>query len=225
MKNEKDLNKQQYAYVTIRARILDGTYSPGFRLVINQLAKEFSTSAIPVREAIRQLEAEGLIDYKPYSGAVVTPIDENQYHETLSVLAVLEGYATADSSQQIPEEKLKELKKLNQSMRETFEEDYDFIHFGKLNRQFHSIIYDYCTNSYLAESIRQIWHRLDSIRHVGSLLVPKRVKESINEHDNIIKLMETKESLDKIEQVVREHKMNTLTSFNQRKKNMYFYDA
>ncbi|MDQ7864069.1 GntR family transcriptional regulator [Peribacillus frigoritolerans] len=77
---------------------MDGTYGSGQRIIIDQTAKELSLSPIPVREAIRQLESDGLIQYKPYSGAVVTSINESEYIETLSVLSLLEGYAAALSS-------------------------------------------------------------------------------------------------------------------------------
>ena len=65
--------KQQRVYETIRERILSGTYGPGYRVVIDGLATELGVSALPVREAIRRLEAEGLIVYRPNVGAQVAP--------------------------------------------------------------------------------------------------------------------------------------------------------
>ena len=56
--------KQQQLYEALRERILSGAYGPGFRVVIDQIAAEFAVSALPVREAIRRLEAEGLIVYR-----------------------------------------------------------------------------------------------------------------------------------------------------------------
>lgn len=100
------------AYNYMKSRILEGTYVAGQRIVINQLVKELETSAIPIREAVRQLEAEGLIEYQNNIGPVVTPIDDSQYIETLSVLAVLEGYATALSKDFMDKDKLIQLEKL-----------------------------------------------------------------------------------------------------------------
>ena len=57
-----DLTKQERVYRAVRERILSGTYGPGFRVVIDALAEEFGVSALPVREAIWRLEAEGLTD-------------------------------------------------------------------------------------------------------------------------------------------------------------------
>src|SRR5699024_1202085 len=102
-KNTESQSKKQYVYQVLRSRILDGIYTSGFRIIIDRIAKEINVSAIPVREAIRHLEADGLIEYEPYKGAVVASIDNNQYLEALSTLAVIEGYATGLSSSQFPD--------------------------------------------------------------------------------------------------------------------------
>ncbi len=210
--NSKSMNKQQFAYKLLRARILDGTYGPGYRIVIDQIAREIETSAIPIREALRQLESDGLIQFKPYSGAIVTPINENEYLETLSVLAVIEGYATAISGQHFPIDRISDLEKTNQSMKQALEE-LDFVSFGKYNRAFHGLTYEYCENKYLVENIKSTWKRLDSIRRAGSAFMPVRARESVLEHEEIIRLLEQRADPGKIEAFVREHKLNTVKSF------------
>jgi DNA-binding GntR family transcriptional regulator len=210
--NSNSLNKQQFAYKLLRARILDGTYGPGYRIVIDQIAREISTSAIPVREALRQLESDGLIQFKPYSGAIVTPINENEYLETLSVLAVIEGYATSISSQYFPKARIQELESINSLLKQAIE-DLNFEAFGTYNRQFHALTYEYCDNKYLVENIRSTWKRLDSIRRAGAAFMPFRAKESVLEHDQIIRLLEQKADPEKVEAYVREHKLNTVKSF------------
>ena len=67
--------KQQRVYDTLRERILSGAYGPGFRLVIDAVAAEVGVSTVPVREAIRRLEAEGLVIYRPNVGAQVAPAE------------------------------------------------------------------------------------------------------------------------------------------------------
>jgi DNA-binding GntR family transcriptional regulator len=210
MVNKK--NKKQLAYDFMKSRIIEGHYAPGQRIVINQLVKELSTSAIPIREAVRQLEAEGLVEYQDNIGPVVTPINENEYVETLSVLAVMEGYATALAHESFPKEKIAELVSLNEKMKEALE-DFDFEEFGKLNRKFHNLTYDFCPNKYLVESIRKTWERLDSIRVTGSTVHPKRAKESIHEHEQIITLLDNDADFAVIEAAVRKHKLNTAEAF------------
>ena len=88
-------SKQERTYAILRSRILDGTYGPGQRLVIDALARDLDVSPMPVREAIRRLEAEGWLTYQRHQGAQVAPLDEAGWMEALTTLAVLEGYATA----------------------------------------------------------------------------------------------------------------------------------
>lgn len=215
-KDKKKLNKKEYAYKVIRERILDGTYSPGHRVIISQVAEELEVSAIPVREAVMQLEAENLIEYKPYTGAIVTAIDETQYLETLSVLAVLAGYATALSSRQIPDEAIARLEKINVDLANALAE-FDFIRFGQLNRQFHQITYEYCGNQFLRESIEEVQHKLDTIRKPGTAFIPIRAKESIEEHEKIITLLKRRAVFEEIEQFTKQHKLNTVAAFKKRK--------
>jgi DNA-binding GntR family transcriptional regulator len=212
MKTPSKLNKQQYAYQVIRSRILDGRYPPGHKLVIDKLAKELKTSAIPVREAIRQLEADTLISFKPYSGAIVTPFDEEAYLETLSVLAVLEGFATAESAARFPQEKLDDLRAYTQLMQDALE-NLDFSLFSNYNKEFHKLSYQYCDNQFLMEQIKASWERLSTVRKNGRTMRPVRMKRSIAEHYRLIEMIEKREDQRKIEAFTREHKMNTLKAF------------
>jgi DNA-binding GntR family transcriptional regulator len=211
----KTKNKTQIAYEYILSRIENGVYGPGYRIVIDQIARELSLSSIPVREAIRQLEAEGWIQYKPYTGAVVSNINEKEYLETLSVLAVLEGYATALSSSNMKEGMIEQLAELNKKMEQALQE-FDFEQFSELNYEFHALIYEHCGNAYLEEQIKQIWQRMKRIRAYGFTFVPQRAKESIKEHEEIIRLLKEQAPRNEIEDFVRQHKLNTAEAFKNR---------
>lgn len=212
----QSISKTQYAYETLRARIIDGTYGPGQRLVIDQIAKELGSSTIPIREAIRQLEADGLIQYKAYSGAIVSAINEKEYIEVMSVLAVLEGHATALSAQNMNALHFEKLQQINAQMDEALNQ-FDFEKFGQLNRQFHSTIYEECGNMFLQEEIRQAQERLDRVRKSIFTLVPRRARQSIEEHSIIINMFKVNAPPNKIEEVVRQHRLNTITAFKNRK--------
>jgi DNA-binding GntR family transcriptional regulator len=211
----KAKNKTQIAYEYILSRIENGLYGPGYRIVIDQIARELSLSSIPVREAIRQLEAEGWIQYKPYTGAIVSNINEKEYLETLSVLAVLEGYATALSSSNMKEGMIQQLTELNKKMEQALQE-FDFERFSELNYEFHALIYKHCGNAYLEEQIKQIWQRMRRIRAYGFTFVPQRAKESIKEHEEIIRLLKEQAPRNEIEGFVRQHKLNTVEAFKNR---------
>ena len=57
-------SKSEQAYAAVKARIVDGSYSPGYRLVLAKIAEDLGVSVVPVREAIRRLEAEGLVKFE-----------------------------------------------------------------------------------------------------------------------------------------------------------------
>lgn len=208
--------KQQKVYRVLKARIIEHVYAPGQRIVIDQIANELQTSAIPVREAIRQLEAERLIFYKRNIGPVVAEVNETDYSDTLRILAVLESHATALSAKNFPKEKIALLKDQNKSMKEALE-TFDMMQFSALNATFHRTICEACDNRYLLELIESTWNRMDAIRGAGSTLYSKRVKESINEHEQIIDLLEKGDDLLTLELLTRKHKLRTAEDFERRR--------
>jgi len=210
------ISKTQYAYEYLRSRILDGVYVPGQRIVIDQVAKELGTSTIPIREAIRNLESDGLIQYKPYSGAIVSAINETEYIEVLSVIAILEGFAASLSSKHITAQNLNELQQLNNQMDEALT-NFEFEKFGQLNRNFHAIIFEKCGNTFLIDQIGLAQQRLDRVRRSIFTFVPQRARQSIEEHASIINLFKENAPTQKIEEVVRQHRINTLIAFQNRK--------
>src|SRR3954469_2517028 len=105
--------KQERVYQEVRERILSGAYGPGYRVVIDALAEEFEISALPVREAIRRLGAGGPVIDRPNVGAQVAPADPGVFDEEMTVLAVLEGYATALASPHLGKAGMKGLRAIN----------------------------------------------------------------------------------------------------------------
>src|SRR6185437_4376846 len=110
------VTKQERVYQAIRERILSGAYGPGYRVVIDALAEEFEVSGLPVREAIRRLEAEGLVIYRPNAVAQVAPADPGLFDEEMTVLAVLEGYGTALAAPCLDESQIAKLTEINDEM-------------------------------------------------------------------------------------------------------------
>jgi DNA-binding GntR family transcriptional regulator len=212
---ENKMNKRQYAYKVIRTRIVDGTYAPGQRIIIDQIAKEVGSSHIPVREAIHQLESDQLIEFKPNIGAIVRGIDNELYMETLHVLALLEGHATALSAPLITLEGIEKLESINKEMKEMLE-SYELDKLGVLNREFHFFIYSFCPNNLLIKNIHEAWSRLDIVRQAGFTFYPKRTPQSIEEHSTLIKLLKGHADSSEIEDYARKHKLLTLEAFKER---------
>src|SRR6266704_2432824 len=104
-------NKHERAYRLIRERIEAGIYQPGQRLVIDALARDLDMSQVPIREAIRRLQAEGWVTYRHNSGPEIANIGLDQWQATMEVLAVLEGYATALAAARLRKDDLQQLRK------------------------------------------------------------------------------------------------------------------
>lgn len=206
-------SKQELAYRAIRGRIVDGGCGPGARIVIDEVARELGCSPIPVREAVRRLEAEGLVEYTRHAGARVVRIDAREYVDTLATLAVLEGYATAVASGALRPADIAELRRLGTQMRAAVEAG-DLHGYGALNRAYHETIYRSCGNGYLLDQIRVAWTRLDSMRRSIFALLPERARASLDDHDRITALLVSGAPATVIEPAVRAHKLATARAFH-----------
>jgi DNA-binding GntR family transcriptional regulator len=208
----KPMTKQERAYRAIRERILSGKYGPGYRIVIDSLAEELGISALPVREGIRRLEAEGLVVYRPNAGAQVAPAEPGVFQEELTLLAVIEGYATALAAPHLGPAEIRRLNEINDTMVEAMEE-LDPLRFGKLNHEFHNLINEHCPNAALLDMLRDLARRLDAKRRTVFVHIPYRGKTSVAEHKQLIALIAKGAPADEVEAVARQHKLGTVASF------------
>src|SRR5918997_1165848 len=87
----------------LRRRIVDGEFSAGFQLRQDALASEFGVSRIPVREALMQLEAEGLVKIHPHRGAIVSELSTEEVHELFELRALLEPRLLKASAKHLTE--------------------------------------------------------------------------------------------------------------------------
>lgn len=205
-------NKTDYAYASIREKILDGSYGPGFRLVIDALARDLNVSAVPVREAIRRLEAEEWVRFTPNVGATVTEIDATRWVDGLEVLAVLDGFATARAARELTGDDLDEMQAINKAMRDAASE-MDLFGFRASNREFHSVIIRRCPNAELRGEIYETWDRIERMRRSLAHYISARAPESVREHEQLIELIAGRAPLTRIESFARRHQLHTLDSY------------
>jgi DNA-binding GntR family transcriptional regulator len=206
------VSKVERVHATIRERILTSQYGPGHRLVIDVLAEELGVSALPIREAIRRLEAEGLVFYRVNAGATVATADPAQFEQRMAVLAVLEGYATALTAPLLTKGDLEELEAATTRMQDCMER-LDVLGFGQANRDFHAIVYARCPNAGLVKSLQDATRRLDHIRRTVFTHIPYRGVQSITEHRELIGMLRAGEPFDGVEDFARQHKLNTVEAF------------
>ena len=201
--------KQERTYAILRSRILDGTYGPGQRLVIDALARDLAVSPMPVREAIRRLEAEGWVVYQRHQGAQVAPLDEAGWMEALSTLAVLEGYATALSAPHLTAADIERARAINGRMGDALEA-LDVMAVSDHNQAFHRALTDRCPNAYLRRELDSIQERLNTLRSSIFMFVPTRGRVSVDEHEELVAMIERGAKHQKIERFARAHKLHTV---------------
>lgn len=207
-------SKVDVAYGEIRARIIEGIYTAGYRLVLNQLATSIGVSPFPVREAIRRLESEGLVKFNKNVGAEVIGISPGLFQDAMEITALLEAYATARAVPHLRPGDIAQASDLNDEMRALSHEAFDPVRFTKLNQEFHSLLYASCPNTEALTLLRREQGRMATIRHSSFIFIPHRAQESVDEHDRLLHLLSTeKPDTASIEYVAREHKLNTLRSF------------
>ncbi|MQB27793.1 GntR family transcriptional regulator [Agrobacterium tumefaciens] len=124
----------------LREAILVGAIAEGAQLRQDQLAEQYGTSRIPVREALRQLEAEGLVKIEPNRGAVVVSLSIEDVLDMLDIRIALECYALRLAIPQMAEEDLQ----LSRAILEDYNREPDPERWGSMNWQFHSAIYAPC---------------------------------------------------------------------------------
>ena len=205
-------SKSQLAYDWIRERIDDGRYVSGFRLVLGQIAGELEISVVPVREAIRRLEAEGLVTFEKNVGAQVALLHGAEYAYTMQTLALVEGAATQLSAPLLTPEHLARARAVNAEMIDCLD---DFIphRFTELNRDFHSVLYEECPNPHILDLVHRGWNRLTVLRDSTFGFVPGRARESVDEHEQILTLIESGADPLQIELAARRHRLATLDAF------------
>lgn len=206
------LSKSQQAYRWIKERIANQEYTPGYRLVLGSIAGELDMSVVPVREAIRQLEAEGLVTFERNVGARVSMVDDSQYRFSMQALSILEGTATALAARRLTADDIRNARRINELMIETLEH-FDPRAFTTLNQEFHAALYEKCANPRMLELVRGEWARLGHLRDSTFSFVPGRAAESVREHENIVRLIESSAPLGEIEKAARRHRAATLDAY------------
>lgn len=196
----------------MHGRISDGTYGAGYRLVLGRIAEDLGISVVPVREAIRRLEAEGLVSFERNVGATVAGIDPTEYRHTMQTLSIIEGAATALAAPLLTGVELIAARAINEQMRVCLV-DFDPVRFTELNFEFHSMLFTCCPNPHILDLVHRGWNRLRALRSSTFSYVPGRARESVAEHEELLRLLETGANFDTVEHAARDHRAATLTAY------------
>lgn len=207
-----EASKSERAYAWVRERISQHEFGPGYRLVLGPIAEALGMSVVPVREAIRRLEAEGLVTFERNVGARVAVVDEGEYVFTMQTLGLVEGAATALSAPLLTASDLDRALAVNGRMQSLLEH-FDPHAFTTLNQQFHAVLFEPCPNPHILDLVHRGWTRLAGLRDSTFAIVPDRAQHSVQEHADIVDLIRTGADPLDVELAARNHRWRTLDAF------------
>ena len=185
----------------IESDILSGCFKPRERLVEMDLISRFGVSRTVIREALKSLEARGLVRATPYRGVVVADLTTEEIEEIYFVRTELEKIAAKLVIEHITSKEIQELKRLSKEVaRHLREKTHQMI---EKDSEFHRIIFKACHNSYLYEVIDYLRTKAHIVRF-NAWSLPRRIEQSIDEHREMIQAIEDK-NLSKLEKLIVKH--------------------
>ena len=203
-------SKREFAYRTLHGQILAGTLEPGRRLVIDDIAAELCVSPIPVREALQQLQADGLVDIEPYVGAHVSNIHAGLVEEVYALLEALEIISSQHACVRMSDDDFDALEDLVQRMDESLA---DLDAWSRLNVEFHQFIVDCANLSLLPSLMSRVldqWQRLR--RHYLDSVFARRAALAQQEHRQLLEALRTRDP-QHVDEVIRAHNRHALASY------------
>ena len=173
----------EVAYAQIRAAIQAHEFVPGERMREAELAERLSISRTPMRDALRQLEADGLLESAPRRGLVVATLDHQRVTEIYTVRAALESLAAKLAARQATETEIAVLREHVRRQEDTSPDDIETQ--LQLNRQFHDAIYRAARNRYLHAALHTLETPLALLRGT-TYADSNRPAEALEQHKTLV---------------------------------------
>lgn len=189
--------------------IASGELAAGMALDEQNIADRFSASRTPVREALRQLASNGLVEIRPRRGVVVTRLTPEKIMEMMETMAEVESLCVRLATYRITPLERSILISLHQTSRTAVEQG-NFDRYDEINRLFHEKIYEGTHNQFLVEQALNVRVRLNAYRRT-QLRQPGRLASSREEHDSVIRAM-TQGDGDAAARMMRLHMLNAASS-------------
>ena len=176
----------------LRTMLVEGHIAPGAKLNERELCLQLRVSRTPLREAIKLLAAEGLVDLLPNRGAVAVKLTEADVLNTFEVLAMLEGMSGELAAKRITDEELAEVRALHYEMMACFARR-DLSGYYRLNARIHTAINEAAGNPVLASTYRSINARVQSLRFRTNQNDAKW-KHAVEEHEQMVNALATRDA-------------------------------
>jgi DNA-binding GntR family transcriptional regulator len=189
--------------------ISQGELQPGEWVRQERLARELGVSHTPIREALKQLQAEGLVEHVPYRGVRVVEFSLDDVVDIYTMRSALEGLAAAAAALRASDDELAEIRRLHEAMVACKSPIDDLPKIRELNRSFHRQIVLASRRTYLIRTLEQMWSWFPTMlwnRHtlMADASTPERADTDNREHEQIVAALEARDP-QRAEHLIREH--------------------
>lgn len=191
----------------LRRMILEGELKAGEKINEKALTEYFGISRTPLREAMKVLAVEGLLDLIPNRGAVISQDTIEDLREGFPVLAALEGVAGELAAQTAGEAEIAEIEAMTRKLRETFQ-DGDRPHYFQINQAIHNAILAASGNDTLQRTHASLARRIHRARYRANL-TRTRWLTALKEHEEIARALRNREA-QRLGVLLKQHMMNKL---------------
>lgn len=212
IKPEDHLPIREKVYNILREAILSGAMEPGERVVEREIAVRMAVSRTPIREAIRQLEIEGLVKHVPRKGVVVTGIRDSEVDEIYLIRGALEGLAVRLAAERISDRDLEKLKKKMSQMKVAVAAGKT-NQLNKLHLELNELMYRSAECSRLYQMICTVQEYVEKLTGIG-YSTSGRIHEATEEHQRIVDAIAARQG-EKAEAEVKAHMANSLRAYRQ----------
>lgn len=178
-------------FAIIEEAVLNDKYKKGENLIESKLATELGVSRTPIREALTQLEHEGLVQLIPNKGALVTGISPKDIQDIYTIRMMIEGLAARWAAENITGEEIKELKEAV-DLEEFYTSKADIEHLIQLDSRFHQVIYKASKSRPLMYMLQTFHHYIQRAR-TQSIGTPGRAQKALDEHKAILQAISARD--------------------------------
>lgn len=184
------MTKSASIYQELKRKILEGILEPGTHLVIKQISSEYGISDIPVREALKELNAEGLVETIPHVGSKVAAFSQKNIKDMLEMRECLEPFAAELAVDNASPEVIALLEKCFLDSLQALAKN-DIRKYGDLNKAFHRLIIESSGNQVLINTIFEMIESEKRMRMVFQIF-PEVLSDSSKEHGEMLKHLKEK---------------------------------
>lgn len=184
------MTKTQAAFHRIRSSIEGGRLKPGDRLRAGALQEELGMSPTPIREALRLLQAQGLVEHRPHHGMVVAEYPAEQTEEVYRLRLALEPMATGLAAERASVEQLERIRRQHGILEDAVESG-GRMDAAELNASWHRAVYEAAGSRYLEEFIARLW----SVLPLEAVWQSDRSESSVEEHERITAAIERRDAM------------------------------